>query len=151
LLQSISKQLLCAKDYLPLGSTLVRRVGSFLFMYFGLYRLGYPDRAWAISREMLKVAQRSSVPYVLAQASCFAAAHHLERGDNTAAQRCAEEAMAARTEKLGLVTLSAIAASCHGAALIAQGRYEEGIAGLRQGSPPSALPEEPRILGIRAF
>jgi class 3 adenylate cyclase/tetratricopeptide (TPR) repeat protein len=118
----------------PLPAELeAQRMGSFLFLYFGLYRLGYPDQASAISREMLEVSQRSSVPYVLAQASCFAAAHHLERGDNTAAQRCAEEAMAARTEKLGLVTLSAIATSCHGASLIAQGRYEEGIAGLRRG------------------
>ena len=118
----------------PLPAELeAQRMGSFLFLYFGLYRLGYPDRAWAISHEMLGVAQRSSVPYVLAQASCFAAAHHLERGDNTSAQRCAEEAIAARTEKLGLVTLSAIATTCHGASLIAQGRYEEGIAGLRRG------------------
>ena len=118
----------------PLPAELeAQRMGSFLFLYFGLYRLGYPDQAWAISREMLEVSQRSSVPYVLAQAWCFAAAHHLERGDNTAAQECAEEAMAARTEKLGLVTLSAIATSCHGASLIAQGRYEEGIAGLRRG------------------
>jgi class 3 adenylate cyclase/tetratricopeptide (TPR) repeat protein len=118
----------------PLPAELeAQRMGAFLFLYFGLYRLGYPDRAWGISREMLGVAQRSSVPYVLAQASCFAAAHHLERGDNIAAQKCAEEAIAARTEKLGLVTLSAIATTCHGGALIAQGRYEEGIAELRRG------------------
>ena len=39
-----------------------RRVGSFHFLYFGLYGLGYPDRAWAKSREMLEVAQRSSNP-----------------------------------------------------------------------------------------
>ena len=118
----------------PLPAELeAQRMGAFLFLYFGLYRLGYPDRAWAISREMLGVAQRSSVPYVLAQASCFAAAHHLERGDSMAAQKCAEEAIAARTEKLGLVTLSAIATTCHGGALIAQGRYEDGIAELRRG------------------
>ena len=108
------------------------RLGSFFFLYFALYGLGYPDRAWAKSREMLEVAQRSSVPYVLAQASCFAAAHHLTRGDNTAAQRCAEEAMA-RTEKMGLASFSAGATTWHGAALIAQGRYEEGIAGMHRG------------------
>ena len=117
----------------PLPAVLeAQRMGSFLFLYFGLYQLGYPDRAWAKSREMLEVAQRSSVPYVLAQASCFAAAHHLARGDNTAAQRCAEEAMA-RIENMGLASLSAGATTWHGAALIAQGRYEEGIAGMRRG------------------
>ena len=109
-----------------------QRLGSFFFLYFALYGLGYPDRAWAISREMLRVAERSSVPYVLAQASCFAAAHHLARGDNTAAQRCAEEAMA-HTEKMGLASFSAGATTWHGAALIAQGRYEEGIAGMHRG------------------
>ena len=81
---------------------------------------------------MLEVAQRSSDPYVLAQASCFAAVHNLVRGDSTAAQKYAEEAMAL-TEEMGLASLSAVATTCHGAALIAQGRYEEGIAGMRRG------------------
>ena len=39
-----------------------------------------------------------------------------------------------RTPKqLGFQSLSAFATTCHGAALIVQGRYEEGIAGLRRG------------------
>jgi tetratricopeptide (TPR) repeat protein len=109
-----------------------QRLGSLFFLYFALYGLGYPDRAWAKSQEMLEVAQRSSVPYILAQACCFAAAHHLARGDYAAAQRCAEEAMA-RTEKMGLASFSAGATTWHGAALIAQGRYEEGIAGMHRG------------------
>jgi len=108
------------------------RVGSFYFLPFVLYGLGHPDRAWAISREMLEVAQRSSAPYVLAQASCQAAEHNLMRGDGSAAQKRAEEAMAL-AEELGLVTFSATATSVNGAALIAQGRYEEGIAGMRRG------------------
>ena len=78
------------------------------------------------------MAQRSSDPFILASASCYAAAHHLVRGDSTAAQKRAEEAMAL-TEKMGLVSLSALATTWHGAALIAQGRYEEGIAGMRRG------------------
>ena len=109
-----------------------RRVDALSFLYFGLWGLGYPDRAWAISREMLEVAQRSSDPYVLAQASCFAAIHNLVRGDGTAAQKHAEEAMAL-TEEMGLVSFSAMATTVNGAALIAQGRYEEGIAGMRRG------------------
>ena len=34
---------------------------------------------------------------------------------------------------MGLASFSAVATTCHGAALIAQGRYEEGIAGMRRG------------------
>jgi predicted ATPase len=40
----------------------------------------------------------------------------------------------ALTEAFGFQSLSASATTYHGAALIAQGRYEEGIAGLRRGS-----------------
>jgi predicted ATPase len=39
----------------------------------------------------------------------------------------------ALTEAFGFQSLSASATTYHGAALIAQGRYEEGIAGLRRG------------------
>jgi predicted ATPase len=39
----------------------------------------------------------------------------------------------ALTEKMGLATLSAAATTNHDAALIAQGRYEEGIAEMRRG------------------
>ena len=117
----------------PLPAELeMQRMGSFLFLYFALYGLGYPDRAWAKSREMLEVAQRSSVPYVLAFASSYGACHHLVRGNPTAAQKHAEEAMAL-TEKMGLASLSAGATTWHGAALIAQGRYEEGIDGMHRG------------------
>jgi tetratricopeptide (TPR) repeat protein len=107
------------------------RVSSFGFLYFGLSWLGYPDRAWAKSREMMEVAQRSSVPYVLANASNFAALHNLMRGDGSAAQKRAEEAMAF-VEERGLGSLSALVTTWHGAALIAQGRYEEGIAEMRR-------------------
>ena len=96
------------------------------------------------------MAQRSSAPYVLAQASCSAALHNLVRGDSTAAQKYAEEAMAL-TEKMGLVSLSAMATTCHGAALIAQGRYEEGIAGMRRGISAIRATGGRRALGICAF
>jgi len=108
------------------------RATAFHFLYLGLFGLGYPDRAWAKSREMLEVAQRSSAPYILAQASMSVAAHHLIRGDSTAARNCAEKAMAL-TEELGLASFSAQATISHGAAQIAQGRIEEGIAGMRRG------------------
>ena len=37
------------------------------------------------------------------------------------------------TEELGLASISAMATTCYGAALIVQGRYEEGIAAMRRG------------------
>src|SRR5207245_7584917 len=58
--------------------------------------------------------------------------YYLGRGDGTAAQKCAEEATAL-TDKSGFVSFSAMATVSHGAALIAQGRYEEGIAAMRRG------------------
>ena len=79
----------------PLSAELeAQRLGAFIHLYLGLYGLGYPDRAWAKSREMMEVAQRCSAPFVLAQASCSVPEHHLLRGDSTTAQKCAEEAMA---------------------------------------------------------
>ena len=110
----------------------IGRVNSFGYLFFGLYGLGYPDRAWAKSREMLEVAQRSPAPYVLANASNFAAIHNLVGGDGLAAQKCAEEATAL-IDAFGFQSLLPSATTYHGAALIAQGRYEEGIAGMRRG------------------
>ena len=98
----------------------------------GLSWLGYPDRAWAKSRGMLEVAQRSSNPEVLAQAFNFLALHHLRRGDSVAAQKYAEEAMAL-VEERGFVGFSAIATTWYGAALIAHERYEEGVAEMHRG------------------
>ena len=109
-----------------------RRLDSLSFLYFDLRILGYPDRAWAISREMLEMAQRSSDPNVLAQASCFEAMNNLVRGDGTAAQKHAEEAMAL-IEAIGDQSYSPLATTVNGGALIAQGRYEEGVAGMRRG------------------
>jgi predicted ATPase len=81
---------------------------------------------------MMEVARRSSAPFVLAQASSHLAAHHLVRGDSTASQEHAEEAMAL-SEAFGFQSVSAMTTPWHGAALIAQGRYEEGIAAMRRG------------------
>ena len=108
------------------------RLFSFTYLYIGLYGIGYPDRALEKSRAMHEVAQRSSAPYVLVHAPYLATYHHLLRGDNRAAQKCAEKAMAL-AEEMGLVSLSGLATTCYGASLIAQGRYEEGVAEMRRG------------------
>jgi hypothetical protein len=108
------------------------RITSFVWLHYGLFEIGYPDRAWATSREMLEAAQRSSEPFMLAQASCFVAFNSLIRGDGTAAQKHAEEAIAL-IEPFGFPTFLALAISVNGAALIGQGRYEEGLAVMDQG------------------
>jgi class 3 adenylate cyclase/tetratricopeptide (TPR) repeat protein len=129
-----------------------QRLDSLYILYYGLHGLGYPDRAWVKSREMLEVAQRSSAPYILAQASCYAAHHNLTGGTPTAAQKHAEEAMAL-TEELGLATFSALAITWHGAALIAQRRYGEGIAEMRRGISAiraSGGTPHPRVLCLLA-
>jgi tetratricopeptide (TPR) repeat protein len=109
-----------------------RRLDSLCFLNFTLRIIGYPDRAWTIAREVLEMAQRSSDPNVLAQTSSFEAVNNLVLGDGTAAQKYAEESMALSEER-GLVSHSAFATNVRGAALIIQGRYEEGIAGMRRG------------------
>ncbi len=108
------------------------RVSSFGWLHGGLFSLGYPERALAKSREMLEVAERASNPGVLVFASYQAAYHQLEQGYTTAAQKRAEHVIAV-TEELGLASISAMATTCYGAALIVQGRYEEGIAAMRRG------------------
>ena len=110
----------------------LRRVGSLTHLYFGLYHLGYPHRAWVKSRETLKVARRSSSPRILGAALCYAAQHNWVRGDGTAAQKLAEEAMAL-IEAYGFQGLSPLTTTVIGGALIAQGRHEDGIAGMRRG------------------
>jgi predicted ATPase len=60
------------------------------------------------------------------------------------AQKCAEEAMAL-SEKLGLVAFSATATINHAAALIAQGRYEQGIAEM-----PRSATSDPRVSRLLA-
>jgi tetratricopeptide (TPR) repeat protein len=117
---------------LPDPQAELRRVASLGQLYLGLYQLGFPDRAWAKSRETLGVAERSSIPQILAVASCGAAQYNLVRGDGSAAQKHAAEAIAL-IEAFGLRGLSPLATTVNGGALIAQGRYEEGIAGMRRG------------------
>jgi class 3 adenylate cyclase/tetratricopeptide (TPR) repeat protein len=117
----------------PLSAGLeISRVGSLHCLSLGLSWLGYPDRAWAKSREMLEMAQRSSNPFVLAQAFGYATLHNLMRGDVIAAQKHAEEARSL-VEEMGFVGASTFATTSYGTALIAQGRYEEGVADMRRG------------------
>jgi predicted ATPase len=81
---------------------------------------------------MMEVAQRSADPFILANAANFAALHNLMRGDSSAAQKQAEEAMAL-VEEREFGSLSVLVTTWHGAALIAQAHYEGGIGEMRRG------------------
>lgn len=88
--------------------------------------------------------------YVLAQASCVVALHNLIRGDVIAAQKHAEAARSL-AEEMGFVGLFALATIWHGASLIAQRRYEEGVAGMRRGFSAYRATGGRRALGICVF
>ena len=116
---------------LPDKQTELRRVSSLIGLYLGLYQLGYPDRAWVKSREMLEVAQRSCSAGILTAAHSSLAQYNLLRSDGTAAQKHAEDALAL-IETLGLQALLPRTIAAKGGALIAQGCYEDGIAEMRR-------------------
>jgi tetratricopeptide (TPR) repeat protein len=120
------------RQSLPDKQTELRRVGSLIGLYLGLYQLGYPDRAWVKSREMLEVAQRSSSAGILTAAHSSLAHYNLLRRDGTAAQKHAEDALAL-IEALGLQAFSPRTIAARGGGLIAQGCYEDGIAEMRRG------------------
>ena len=77
---------------------------------------------------MLEVAQRSSLPFILANAYGHAAAYNLVTGNGAAAQRHAEESMA-QAQEMGIVSFLALATADMVPALIAQGRLRGGHRG----------------------
>ena len=93
--------------------------------------LGYPDRSSAAGKEALALAERIAHPFSFALALQYVAMLHLERGEpELALQRIdAVEALAAE-QRLGFVLEPKL---LRGAALTAQGAFEEAIASLRDG------------------
>jgi class 3 adenylate cyclase len=93
--------------------------------------LGYPKKALAIGSEVLALAERIAHPYSLELALLYDAMLHLDRGDpQLALERLgAAEALAAE-QRLGFVMEPRF---LRGAALSAQGAFEDAIACLREG------------------
>jgi predicted ATPase/class 3 adenylate cyclase len=93
--------------------------------------LGYPERALAIGNESLVLAARIAHPFSLEIARVFNAMLHLDRGEPELALEGlhAAEALAAE-QRLGLVIAPGFV---RGAALMAEGAFDEATARLREG------------------
>jgi predicted ATPase len=93
--------------------------------------LGYPERALAIGNESLVLAARIAHPFSLESAQVFNAMLHLDRGEPELALEGlhAAEALAAE-QRLGLIIAPGF---LRGAALMAEGAFDEAIARLREG------------------
>jgi class 3 adenylate cyclase len=93
--------------------------------------LGYPERGLAIGNESLVLAERIAHPFSLESARVFNAMLHLDRGEPELALEGfhAAEALAAE-QRLGLIIAPGL---LRGAALIAQGAFDDAVARLREG------------------
>jgi tetratricopeptide (TPR) repeat protein len=93
--------------------------------------LGYPEQGLALGNDALALAERLAHPFSLAHALQWQSVLHLNRGEPELAlqQLEAMEALVAE-QRLGFVTEPQL---LRGAALTAQGAFEEAIACLRKG------------------
>jgi hypothetical protein len=103
-------------------------------LYFGAqvhWLLGYPDTGLALGREALALAERLSHPFSFTLALEYNAMVHLDRGEpELGLQRLeAAEALAAE-QRLSFVVEPRL---LRGAALTAQGAFEEAVVCLREG------------------
>jgi predicted ATPase len=96
-----------------------------------LFILGLPERGLALSNEALVSAKRLAHPFSLSLALEYTSMLHLERGEPDLALQRLETAEALVAEqRLGFVVEPQL---LRGAALTAQGAFEEAIACLREG------------------
>jgi predicted ATPase len=96
-----------------------------------LWSMGYPEQALQISREAITWGQQFAHPYSLAFAFTAAAWLHENRREGAAAQGRAETVVTLAREH-GFAQYEILGTLLRGGALIEQGKYEEGIALLRQ-------------------
>ncbi len=99
---------------------------------WGLWLLGYPDRALQKIGEALASAHQATHPLTLAVCMNHAGLIHHHRGEATAAKQQAEAAIALCTEH-GFANILAQSKVYLGQALAMQGRSEEGVALIEQG------------------
>jgi predicted ATPase len=107
--------------------------GCRLYAALTLWFLGYPARALAHAHEALALAQALAHPLTLAWAHAMGTMVYHMRRDVSAVYEHAEAAVALATEQ-GIPLWRAMGTSTQGWALAMQGRGEESIALIRQGS-----------------
>ena len=98
-----------------------------------LWLLGYPDQAIKKAQDAVKLAKELSHPYSLGHALLFAAWVHQHRKEGKAAQEMAEAVITLGTEQ-GFPHLVIRGTIMQGWLLVEQGKWEEGIAQMRQGA-----------------
>jgi predicted ATPase len=109
--------------------------------YFGAqihWLLGYPDQGMSLGREALALAEQISHPFSSALALQYNSMVHLDRGETELALQRLEvaEALAAE-QRLSFVVEPRL---LRGAALTAQGAFDEAVVCLREGlAEPSAM------------
>jgi hypothetical protein len=93
--------------------------------------LGYPDKGLALGSEALALAERISHPFSFAVAMQYNSMVHLDRGEPELALQLLEAAEAlAAEQRLSFVVEPGL---LRGAALTAQGAFEEAVVCLREG------------------
>ena len=97
-----------------------------------LWHLGYPDRALAMSREAVDLAQKLSHPFSLAVALNYTAMLHQFRRERSAVYERAEAAVALCTEQ-GFAYYLAWGTTMQGWARVAQDQDKESMSQIRRG------------------
>jgi len=123
-----------------------RKVMCLSWQAFSLWLLGYPRQALASVHAALAWAQEMNHPYSVGFARWLATWLHQWRGEAQLAREQAEELIAPSNEQ-GFPFLVAGGAFMRGAALIMQGRAEEGLTQMRQ----SLIPWRATGSGVGAF
>lgn len=98
-----------------------------------LWLLGYPDRALRRSREALALARELSHPFTLGFALYYSAWVHQQRGEGEAVEERIEATITLATEQ-ALTRWAVQGAVLKGWLLAQQGKWQEGILQLRQGT-----------------
>jgi predicted ATPase len=101
-----------------------------------LWQLGYPDQALKRSNEALALAQTLPLPFTQVHAEVWVVYLRQYRREAGATQEKSENVIALCAEQ-GFTEWLAWATSLRGWAIAEQGRHEEGIAQIREGSAAS--------------
>jgi TOMM system kinase/cyclase fusion protein len=107
-------------------------VGCRVHAAWALWSLGYPDKALALSREAVTLAEQLSHPTTRAYALGFASVIHQLRRETPAARDCAEAMVTLATEQAMPFWL-AMGIFRRGWAIADQGQRPEGIAEMHRG------------------